>query len=182
MIATLETIYRSSFVIAVLLMCPGEMQSCCHEWRAHFIATDSKGSQFSLTYGNDPDATDGFDLGLGEVPIPPPPPPDILEMRFLDQPGRPRVPGDGSYVDIRPFRSAAQVDTFFVRFQVSADAFPVTFGWDGIADCDSMFVEIRNDEDLTRVNMAAQTSLSLEENRQESKLMIIKYGARRIGK
>jgi hypothetical protein len=143
----------------------------------HFSMMDKTGRNFSLTFGSDPNATDGFDQAFGEAPIPPSPPPGIFELRFLDRPGHPRVPGDGSYIDIRPFRSDTQVDTFIVHFQTANEAYPITFSWDHVRDCDSAFVQCRIGDSILRVNMQKQKSLQMDDE-GESKLVIICYGAR----
>ena len=143
----------------------------------HLSMKDRVGREFVLTFGTDPKATDGFDETLGEVPIPPLPPPGNFELRFLDPPGHPRVPSDGTYTDVRPPYSSTQTDTFIVHFQTSSEGYPVVFSWERSNYSDSMFVQYRIEDSIRRVNMRTQSSLVLNET-AESKLMIILYGSR----
>lgn len=166
-----------TLVLAASVFQTGRFVAGPEEKRAHFTMRDQAGRHFTLVLGVDPKATDGFDPVFGEVPIPPPPPPGNFELRFLDRPGHPRVPGDGSYVDIRPLRSPTQVDTFIVHFQTANETYPVTFSWDRLRGCDSMFVVCRIGDVLRRIIMNSASSLSLNDE-GESKLMIIRYGAR----
>jgi hypothetical protein len=145
------------------------------ERMTEFTMTDRRGVRFTLRFGTDPHATDGFDIALGEVPIPPPPPPGNFELRFLDRPNMRRIPGDGSYVDIRPIRAKTQIDTFIVHFQSPADGFPLTFSWSHPSDCDSMFVECKEGRKKRRVDMLKDHALEFEDE-NESRLIIIKYG------
>ncbi len=140
---------------------------------------DNKGRSFALVFGTDVRATDGFDTELGEFPIPPPPPPGLFEARFVDRPTHRRVPGDGSYKDIRPFVRSAQIDTFIVRFQTADDAYPVRFRWEPsqIVTCDSMIIRYKSNGNSVSVNMAKASMLMLNDT-DISTLQIINYGVR----
>jgi hypothetical protein len=152
--------------------------SASHERMMNLTVSDTKGLQYTLRFGTDPNATDGFDSLLGEMPIPPISPPGTFDIRFLDRPGHPRIPGDGSYIDVRPLRSHAQVDTFIVRFQSSSDAYPLTLKWDRVTAtlCDSMIILYRIEEAVVPVNMSKQRTMTIHDE-SISSLRIIKYGA-----
>lgn len=164
---------------SVFLIGVSELWSGSQDKLMHLRMMDSTGRQFVLTYGTDPNATDGYDEAFGEVPLPLLPPVGDFELRFLDSPGHQRVPGGGAYIDVRAFRSTTQVDTFIIHFQTAVRAFPVTFSWDGISprSCDSVCVLYRAGETNEIINMARQRALAIHDE-SVSNLMVIKYGAR----
>jgi hypothetical protein len=93
-------------------------------------AEDMEHHSHTIVLGLHTRATDGFNLNLGERPIPPVPPVPVLDVRFLD-PTRRRTdyPGLDSYVDLRPMKRTGQVDTFYVGFRPADEAYPVRFLW-----------------------------------------------------
>jgi hypothetical protein len=103
------------------------------EFGIPITARDSRGHVQTIRIGVHPRATYGFDRDLGESPVPPIPPAPVLDIRLEDPEGRKQYRFDGAWVDIRPFTSEAQVDTFFVRYQAAYDAFPVILSWDSTA-------------------------------------------------
>lgn len=90
---------------------------------------DIVGHRHSITFGVDARATYGFDVDLGEMPIPPVPGVPAFDVRFLDPEGRKQYPYEGAYIDLRPYFSPAQSDTFHVHFQPSANKYPVYVKW-----------------------------------------------------
>ncbi len=106
------------------------------------VAHDASGMSHTIRLGVAEGATYGFDTWLEEVPMPPSPPPPIFDFRFLDLPGRPRIPQTGSYADIRPWPSPSRVDTFHIRCQPMDDRYPLRILFDaGLRSCvDSLIV------------------------------------------
>ncbi|HTY01627.1 MAG TPA: hypothetical protein VMG09_16500 [Bacteroidota bacterium] len=93
-------------------------------------ARDARGHSQTIRIGLRPGATYGFDEELGEIPLPPYPPIPVLDIRLEDPEGRKQYRFDGSWVDIRPFTSSSQCDTFYIRYQAAPEAFPLVFSWD----------------------------------------------------
>jgi hypothetical protein len=92
--------------------------------------TDSKRGSLTLTIGVHTAATKGFDFQLNERPIPPPPAAPVLDARLVDpfrQKGE--FAGLDAYVDIHPYTSPDQIDTFFVKYRPAPEGFPVTIQW-----------------------------------------------------
>jgi len=92
-------------------------------------AQDAENHRHSIIFGFHPEATYGFDSRFDEMPIPPVPTVPAFDIRFLDPLMRKQYAGDGAYVDIRPFVSSAQTDTFYVRGQPANESYPLTFSW-----------------------------------------------------
>ena len=92
--------------------------------------SDSLQHHNTLIMGVDPRATYGFDMALGEMPIPPILPPPLFDVRFMDPLNRKQpIPGNGAYDDIRRYESPAQADTFFVRVQPAEGGLPLLVRW-----------------------------------------------------
>jgi hypothetical protein len=71
------------------------------------------------------------DYSEGELEIPPPLP-GALDARFVSPPYTGYEFGLGSWIDMRPYISASQADTYLVRFSAGTfegGNFPVTFSW-----------------------------------------------------
>lgn len=92
-------------------------------------AWDGENHKHTIYFGFHPEGTYGFDSGFDEMPIPPVPTVPAFDIRFLDPLMRKQYAGDGAYVDIRPFVSSTQKDTFYVRGQPANRSFPLTFSW-----------------------------------------------------
>jgi hypothetical protein len=91
---------------------------------------DREGNANDVRIGVHALASMGFDASLGEFPIPPVPDVPAFDIRVLDplrQKGR--LAGFDGYVDYRPLRSPAQLDTFVVRAQPTLEFYPMTFSW-----------------------------------------------------
>lgn len=112
--------------------------------RLRLAATDQEGRRHRITCGLDARATYGYDLQLGEEPVPPSPPPGIFDFRFTDLPGHRRIPAEGTYMDIRALlHSPAQCDTFIVNCQATLNKYPMTIALEDPVppEVDSMIVE-----------------------------------------
>ncbi len=69
-------------------------------------------------------ATNCGDPGLGEYALPPKPPEGSMETRFVG-----RCLQLGLYLDLRPYISPAQTDTYHVNFLAGGYGYPVTISW-----------------------------------------------------
>lgn len=96
--------------------------------RITITASDAAGQSRPLVLGVEPAATAGFDAALGEAPVPPVPPPGLFDARILDPEGRKQYRGEAAWVDIRPFRSSSQRDTFHLACQTGA--LPLALSWE----------------------------------------------------
>jgi hypothetical protein len=84
-------------------------------------------------FGVNTSATDCYDYGLGEEPIPPPPPAPLFDVRFIDRyQGAAACLTDGAYTDIRRYRDSTQVDTFHVRIINGWNYVPIGVSWTGL--------------------------------------------------
>jgi hypothetical protein len=133
-----------------------------------------------VAFGFDNRGTDGFDIDLGEYPLPPPPPPGTFDFRLIDRPGMVRVPGSGSYVDIRKYNHRLQVDTFFIRLQVGAGDTSPRLEWDAVPEgiCDSLFLERGTDKRRRRLDTSEEREMEMENIQGVIQFAIITYGAR----
>lgn len=117
----------TSFVFALLCM-PLLRAGAADPHTLRLTVRDASGDARTLVIGIGGDATAGFDAALGEAPVPPPPPLPLFDARLLDPEGRKQYPFEASWVDIRPWRSAGQRDTFHVACQTGR--MPVTVTWE----------------------------------------------------
>jgi hypothetical protein len=108
--------------------------------------SDAAGHTHTISMGAHSASTDTMDYVLGELPVPPVPSEETFDVRFVDTPDRNRRSGTGSYVDLRPYSSRAQADSFVVKFQTAANAHPMDFAFTGSLDslCDSVVVLLDN--------------------------------------
>lgn len=83
---------------------------------------------FAIRFGVHSYATDCEDPGLGELPLPPRPPEGSMETRFMG-----RCLGLGAYVDLRPYVSPAQADTYHVSFLSGGTGYPMTISWPALS-------------------------------------------------
>jgi len=167
----------------VLTMTGGEDSSAVTtigSYTVPIVISDTSGHQFGITFGVDPKATYGFDMSLGEEPIPPPPTVSAFDIRFLD-PLQRKMPynGMGAYLDVRPYVSRTQVDTFYVRFQPNNDSFPMTITWPvKIKDAvDSACVIFRSAGSLVRINMLKERAVRVVDGTVNT-CIIVTYGVK----
>ena len=122
------TAFRATPLVLALLCTPLLRAGAADPHTLRLTVRDAAGEAKTLVIGIGGDATAGFDAALGEAPVPPPPPLPLFDARLLDPEGRKQYPFEASWVDIRPWRSAGQRDTFHVACQTGR--MPVTVTWD----------------------------------------------------
>lgn len=135
-----------------------------------------------VRFGVNTNATYCIDTSLGEGELPPPPPSGVFDLRLVD----PRVPscfGQGLILDLRPYVSPSQVDTYQVRVNAGIGGYPVTFSW---PDLDSLYAGSVLLQDaltgtLVNVDMKGQTSYSLSNSNLHDLLIIAASPLPRIG-
>jgi len=126
-------------------------------------ASDTENHKHTLYFGFQPNATYGFDVPLGEMPIPPVPSVQAFDVRFLDPSRRKQFPGDGAYMDIRPFQSRTQTDTFFIHAQPANGSFPVTFSWpEGLDEYfDTILLTYHHEGSAHTIDMTKQVTFAI---------------------
>lgn len=164
-------------LLPILLLLPAS-SAFTASGRISVTVSDAEGQSRPLVLGVAPSATAGFDAALGEAPVPPVPPPALFDARILDPEGRKQYRNEAAWVDIRPFRSPSQRDTFHLACQTGA--LPLALAWD---------VPVGVCERLTLVDMATGERVDmLKRKRHESgakggaadlRFMVIMEGPRR---
>lgn len=172
-----------AFLMSVLLLARDAPDSGAPpQYTLPIVIADSGGRRFAISLGVHPEATDGFDAQLGERPIPPVPDVAAFDIRFLDPNGRKApYPGLGSYLDVRPYRSRSQVDTFYVRFQPRDQAYPMLMSWPvKIREVvDSAFVVIPDGGGSRRINMLEDHAFRIMDDTINT-CMVVVYGVRPV--
>jgi hypothetical protein len=110
---------------------------------------------FGLNFGVHPKATKGIDAALGEQEYPPFPLGDGITM-FTSVFGN-------SILDLRPYTSPSQADTYKVGFTVDGGTYPITFTWPDINPFYSGSVRLKgylNDSSLN-LDMKAYNSYTV---------------------
>jgi len=109
-----------------------------------------------LNFGIHPDATSGIDPSLGEVEYPPFGPPGIRYIPF-------RTSGGNALLDLVPFTSTAQVDTYRIGFSPDSEFYPLTFSWPNLDAYYSGSVRLKSDlsGSLFDIDMKAQHSYTM---------------------
>ncbi|MGA2624618.1 MAG: T9SS type A sorting domain-containing protein [Bacteroidota bacterium] len=136
-------------------------------------ANDNGNGAGYVRFGVNTNATYCIDSSLGESELPPPPPAGSFDLRLVD----PRVPscfGQGLILDLRPYVSPSQVDTYQVSVNAGIGGYPVTFSW---PDLDSLYAGSVLLQDaitgtLVNVDMKGQTSYSLANSNLHDLLII----------
>lgn len=138
-------------------------------WLGNITAQTSLGSK-TLTYGQDPAATNGLDMSLGEFEIPPVPLPGMFDVRF----NLPTTPTMGVWVDLRNTSVAEPI--WELQFQPGLEGYPFTFTWDNSTLPEGIFYlrDLINGS-FVNVDMKAQNSYVLTQD-FISKLNIIYTG------
>ncbi len=147
-------------------------------WTLPITVGESGFGQDSIYFGIHPDATYGIDPSLGEFQLPPPMV-GQFDARFIDIPTRPGKLGEGLRVNVLPFDTYTQVDSFRFSFQLGTGVYPVHISWDptfvrGI--CDSMVMLDMFDGLGLRERMDLVSSASVT-NLSTTSLLIVVYGA-----
>ncbi|GJQ62739.1 MAG: hypothetical protein SCALA702_17920 [Melioribacteraceae bacterium] len=103
-------------------------------WATDILVADAGGVEVSntLTFGQDPTATEGIDASLDEFELPPLPPAGVFDSRF-------NLPGNvGSLVDLR--NSSEEAITWNIGLQAGSAGYPVTLSWNPDNLPDGMFM------------------------------------------
>lgn len=131
----------------------------------HILNAQGEQNGGEIKFGVDRAATNCVDPQLGESFLPPKPPTGLPDARFMNPRGKLDTCYDqGVNYDFRPYRSASQIDTFKVQFQISGD-FPVTVVWEPVPAHYDGSVTLRvplNGKVLT-VDMKKETSAKITE-------------------
>ncbi|MFN0157189.1 MAG: hypothetical protein ACKVRP_03845 [Bacteroidota bacterium] len=140
---------------------------------------DAAGVSNSLVIGFHIDATGGYDLQLGEMPVPPLPLENVFDARIVDVPGRERMPSTGSYVDMRKLVALSQVDTFVIRFRTAVESYPITFSWDPEASelCESLTLKYHDGRQEYEVDMLSTNEWVVKDSTITS-CRIVWYGVK----
>lgn len=154
----------------------------CVPWPAHgqetpeiesivSVSTDAGGSE-TLTFGLDPDATNGIDAQFGEAELPPPPPAGVFDARWVDDGIEPSSFGQGLRVDIRQGSGSSNgTRQHKIQFQSEDAATAVTFEWD-LASGVTGTIELGGDP----VEMVGNDSLTVSPGAPDA-LLTIDYNA-----
>ena len=135
-----------------------------------YVSTDAGGAE-ALTFGLDPDATDGIDSQFGEAELPPPPPAGVFDARWVDDGIEPSSFGQGLRVDIRQGSGSSNgTRQHKIQFQSEDAATEVTFEWDlpagvtGAIEVDGDSVEMVGNDSLTVSPGAPDALLTIDYN------------------
>lgn len=129
--------------------------------------------------GLHPDATCGVEPWLGEFELPPPPFPGTFDARFVSAANPSCDLGEGLRVNLLPFVTYTQVDTYRVRFQPGTGSYPIVLSWDRAfitSVCDSMVVRDEFGGSAVHARMDQTGSVSVA-NSSVTSLLLIKHGA-----
>lgn len=147
-------------------------------WVIKLAVSETGFGQDTVYFGFHPNATHGIDPQIGEFEMPPP---FIgqFESRFIDNPNRPGLLGEGLRLNLHPFVTYTQVDTFHFSFQLGTGEYPVHVTWNSEfvrSICDSMKIldlygGLNLYERMDLVSSATVTNIST------TSLLIITYGA-----
>jgi len=169
--------------ILLILACTAQLPPGSRDtvsYTVPLIFADAGGHRNAITFGVHPDATYGFDRALGEAPVPPPPPVQTFAICFTD-PHRRKTPFQGSaaYLDLRPYVSRAQADTFYVHFMAGEDAYPMTMSWPVKLRevVDSAVVVVKRGGAPVRLNMLESRSVQIPDGSVNT-CTVITYGVR----
>lgn len=162
--------------VALLLLCftaAGQGQVPLRDSLRVFV-TDAAGSAHVIVLGHHDEASDDFDIALGESPVPPVPFDLVFDARFVDRPGVPRVPETGAYRDIRK-HGEARIDTFLIRVQPVNNAWPVELRWreDETPQFEQLLLRPR-DAEGTFIDMQSQSRFVLAHDTRQPILILVR--------
>jgi hypothetical protein len=148
-------------------------------WLMPLAIRETGQARDTLYMGLHPDATCGLDPWLGEFELPPPPFPGTFDARFVTGANSSCDIGEGLRVELLPFVTYTQVDTFRIRFQPGTGTYPIVLSWDRTfitSVCDSMVVkdEFGGATVYARMDQAGTVSVG---SSSVTSLLLIKYGA-----
>jgi hypothetical protein len=147
-------------------------------WIIPLSVRESGFARDTVYFGVNPSATYGIDPSLGEYELPPATP-GFFDVRFVDIPSRPAMLGEGVRLNLLPFRTYTQVDSFKLTFQPGNGSYPFTISWprDFVKEiCDSMLIIDEFNGFAVRVRMDNASSVQVT-NTSISSLVIIKWGS-----
>jgi len=148
-------------------------------WLMPLAVRETGQARDTIYLGLHPDATCRIEAWLGEYELPPPPFPGTFDARFIST-GNPDCGiGEGLRVNLLPFNTYTQVDTYRVRFQPGTGTYPITFSWDNIfigSVCDSMLMidEFGGNNVYSRMDLTNSASVT---NTSISSVLLVRYGA-----
>src|SRR6266849_6590253 len=110
---------------------------------------------YGINFGIHPNATSGIDPSLGEREYPPFPPCCGFTM-FV-------TTGGNAILDLLPYTSPAQIDTYQVGLAAESTSYPITFSWPNLQSYYSGSVRLKSDlsGSLFDIDMKAVTSYKL---------------------
>ncbi len=145
-------------------------------------AYDNGNAAGTVRFGVHANATYCIDTSLGEGELPPLPPTGVFDLRLID-PRTPSCFGQGLALDLRPYVSPSQVDTYQVHVYAGSGGYPVTFSWPDLNSLYSGPVLLQDPvtDTLVSVDMKGQTSYSLTKSNLHDLLIIASGPLPRIG-
>ncbi len=147
-------------------------------WLMPLAIRETGQARDTVYLGLHPDATCGIEPWLGEFELPPPPFPGTFDARFVSvAPGCDL--GEGLRVNLLPFVTYAQIDTYRVRFQPGTGSYPIVLSWDMnfiTTVCDSMIVkdDLGGSAVYARMNETGSVSVA---NSSVTSVLLIRHGA-----
>ncbi len=148
-------------------------------WLMPLAIRETGQARDTVYLGLHPDASCGIEAWLGEFELPPPPFPGTFDARFVS-PGGPSCDlGEGLRVNLLPFVTYSQVDTYRVRFQPGTGSYPIVLSWERnfiTSVCDSMIVrdEFGGSSVYARMDQTGTVSVA---NSSVTSVLLIRYGA-----
>lgn len=122
-------------------------------WQHIINVKDNGTDNQNLTFGLSPQATDGMDQLLGELPLPPVPPSGVFDGRFE----LPMTPADYSVKDFR--NDTLLSASWVIKFQASTAGYPVTLTWTNTTlPAGNFTLKDLLTGTIVNVNMKSQTS------------------------
>lgn len=149
-------------------------------WLMPLAVRETGQARDTIYLGLHPDATCGIEPWLGEFELPPPPFPGTFDARFVAPAGSPACDlGEGLRVNLLPFVTYTQVDTYRVRFQPGTGNYPIVLSWDpGFITqiCDSMIVRDEFGGSSVHARMQETGTVSVS-NSSITSLLLVRHGA-----
>jgi hypothetical protein len=134
---TLQTLYDSNTVGLTTAM---------------IVSSEPKIAGAHINFGVNTYGHYGYDYALGEHNLPPTAP--GIDVRFIGT----RLT-EGSYIDIKPFYSTTQIDTYKVRLIADPDYYPIKFIWQDLSSKYTGSVILKTSDES--IDMRSVTSYSI---------------------
>ncbi|HLF14889.1 MAG TPA: FlgD immunoglobulin-like domain containing protein, partial [Bacteroidota bacterium] len=148
-------------------------------WLMPLAIRETGQARDTIYLGLHPDASCGIEAWLGEFELPPPPFPGTFDARFVSPGNSACDLGEGLRVNLLPFVTYTQADTYRVRFQPGTGDYPIVLSWDMnfiTTVCDSMIVKDEFGGSAVYARMDQTGSVSVD-NSSVTSLLLLKYGA-----